>query len=73
MMARGLGGFARTCFSLGGRFSELTSRRTSPGGSLSEDHVEIPAIPAILGIFGLSRVNSGQFLIQNGSPDAIRG
>ena len=55
----------------GGHFPELSSRRTSPGGSLLQDHPEIPGIPAILGSFGLSRANSGQFLIQNGSPDAI--
>ena len=32
----------------GGHFLELSSWRTSPGGSRSEDHPEISAIPAIL-------------------------
>ena len=42
-----LGG-SKIILPLGGHFLELSSWRTSPGGSRLEDHPKIPAIPAIL-------------------------
>ena len=68
MRLRRLDGATNYYYLWGGHFPELSSRRTSPGGSLSEDHVEIPAIPAILGFFGPLSREFGRIFDPEGLP-----